>query len=499
METGLAAQKTCSLSGEVSSLMDSKETQSSACWSNQESIGRNIGAGSQRERMEDSLDESSARPSTPVCFGEPRYSDKGQCERIQGSELTLPEDGICTTLETTIALDALILCKHCGKRIKRDDREIHRGTEHNIAKKTVKCKILELNAEKYRLLESEYANYQRYIRGDETASLYSATKQQADRFLRRLKKQNGGIISNDQPLILRSDVYKAETKLTPYWIRIPVSCKRGKLNFPIGISSLIPNGAILDEAKLLKVNGEFYVYLTIEKDIRIQRQPVGILSIDAGIHNLATTVNSLERRPRFYGKELRKLRAHFYHLRKTLQMNGAYEALKRIGDKESRITNDLLHKVSTAIVEEADKFNLAIVIGDLKGIRLVRRYSRGFMRKLNSFPFYKLFQMIRYKAQWRDIKVIDVSEAYTSQTCHHCHSKGLRVGGKFKCFVCGHEYNADYNGSYSIMNRGIGQALSQGLLWHSPELARMRHHAERQRSENLPAFRQSAKRDRFGS
>jgi len=210
------------------------------------------------------------------------------------------------------------------------------------------------------------------------------------------------------------------------------------------------------------------VYLKVEKDIQIDRKPIGMLAVDAGLHNIATTVNSLERKSSFYGKELRKLRAHFYLLRKALQMNGAYGALKRVGDKESRITNDILHKVSTAVVEEADRLNVAITIGDLKGIRLQRRHSRGFMRKLNSFPFYKLFQMIRYKAQWRGIKVIEVSEAWTSQTCHNCLSKGFRVGGKFKCFACGHEYNADYNGAYNIMNRGIGQALSQGLFLAQP-------------------------------
>ena len=144
------------------------------------------------------------------------------------------------------------------------------------------------------------------------------------------------------------------------------------------------------------------MYLTVEKDIQIDRKPIGMLAVDAGLHNIATTVNSLERKSRFYGKELRKLRAHFYLLRKALQMNGAYGALKRVG------------------------------------------------------------------AQWRGIKVIEVSEAWTSQTCHHCLSKGFRVGGKFKCFACGHEYNADYNGAYNIMNRGIGQALSQGLFLAQP-------------------------------
>jgi putative transposase len=90
------------------------------------------------------------------------------------------------------------------------------------------------------------------------------------------------------------------------------------------------------------------------------------------------------------------------------------------------------------------------------------------MRKLNSFPFHKLFQFIKYKAQWLGIRVIEVSEAWTSQTCHNCRSKGLRVGGKFKCFACRHEYDADYNGAFNIMKRGIGQALSQELILAQP-------------------------------
>jgi Fic family protein len=78
-----------------------------------------------------------------------------------------------------------------------------------LAKKTVKAKILELREGKRQLLEEEFQNHQKYLRGDEGVELYSATKQQASRFLRRLRKQNGGNIdkAKDYPLILRNDVY----------------------------------------------------------------------------------------------------------------------------------------------------------------------------------------------------------------------------------------------------------------------------------------------------
>lgn len=169
------------------------------------------------------------------------------------------------------------------------------------------------------------------------------------------------------------------------------------------------------------------------------------------------------RHPRFHGKELREARAHFYRLRKELQKKRAYGAVKRIGHHERRTADAILHKVSRQIVDEADRNNSLIVIGNLKGIRKNGK-GRSFNRRLSGFPFYRLHQFLRYKAGWLGIPLLTISEAYTSQICHNCGSRDLRVGGRFTCINCRHEYNADYNGAYNIMKRGIGHALSQGLL-----------------------------------
>jgi len=92
------------------------------------------------------------------------------------------------------------------------------------AKKTIKAKILELRKGKQELLIREYENFQRYLHGDTSVPLYSATKQQADRLLKRIGKPREG---KEYPLILRRDVYRATTKLTPYWLKIPVHGVRG--------------------------------------------------------------------------------------------------------------------------------------------------------------------------------------------------------------------------------------------------------------------------------
>jgi len=92
------------------------------------------------------------------------------------------------------------------------------------AKKTIKAKILELRKGKEEALKREYENWQRYLNGDKTAPLYSATKQQAERLLKRIGKSKVG---KGYPLILRRDVYRATTKLTQYWLKIPIYGVRG--------------------------------------------------------------------------------------------------------------------------------------------------------------------------------------------------------------------------------------------------------------------------------
>jgi len=339
-----------------------------------------------------------------------------------------------------------------------------------LAKKTIKAKILKLREGKKKLLEEEFQNYQKYLRGYKNVKLYSATRQQAERFLWRLRKQNGGEIdkTKEYPLILRNDVYdihKGDTKLTPYWIRIPVAGKRGGINCPIA-SSPIPEGSKIREAKITRRGEDWYVYITIQKDVE-ERQKNSVLAVDMGIRNIATTVNSSNPRPKFYGKDLRETRGHFYNLRKVLQKKNAYGAIKKIGNHERRTVDSILHTISKRIVEEADRNNSMIVLGDLKGIRSNHK-GRPFNRRLNSFPFYRLVQFITYKASWLGIPVIKIKEAYTSQLCHNCGERGLRVGGRFFCSNCKHEYNADYNGAYNIMKRAMGYMSMAGAALTQP-------------------------------
>jgi IS605 OrfB family transposase len=257
-------------------------------------------------------------------------------------------------------------------------------------------------------------------------------------------------------------------KLTSYWLKIPVYGVRGGINVPIKTHEPITDDMVCREAKIIRRNGEWFVYITVEKEVE-EGNPKTFLAVDLGIRWIATTVNSNNPKPKFYGKELRRLKGHYFYIRRSLALKKAYKTIKKIGCKEKRTTSDILHKISRAIVNEAQENNSMIVLGKLKGIRRNCK-GRRFNRKLNNgFPYHRLSQFVEYKARWLGIKVIKVSERNTSKACHKCGGMRLRVGSLFKCPHCGYSCNADYNGATNILKRAVGYTLMAGAALTHPK------------------------------
>ena len=63
--------------------------------------------------------------------------------------------------------------------------------------------------------------------------------------------------------------------------------------------------------------------------------------------------------------------------------------------------NDELHKIAKDIVDDAERYNAIIAIGNLNGIRNNNK-GKKVNRIVNSMPFHKLRKYIKYKALERD-------------------------------------------------------------------------------------------------
>jgi putative transposase len=331
---------------------------------------------------------------------------------------------------------------------------------------TVQAGIVGLTRRKKKLLDREYANLQRFLRGDKTVPLYSANKQQALRYYRKVKRK-------EYPLSLRNDLINLRRAKAFWFLKIPVYGVRGGIRVPVKPHREFPDGKLC-ESKIVRRKGIYIAMLTFEFSPPPMRVCSSILAVDLGERFCATAVlwHKSVMKVQFLGREIRGVRRHYAWLRRRLQERGLTQVVKRIGCKERRVVNAILHRVSKRIVSLALATNSYIVLGDLTGIRRrVNGKGKRLRRIVSNMPYYRLTKMIEYKAMLVGIPVITTSEACTSLTCHICGCEGKRkTQGLFVCPHCG-EYNADLNGAINVakkFERSLGYMPLDGAEVNQP-------------------------------
>jgi IS605 OrfB family transposase len=342
---------------------------------------------------------------------------------------------------------------------------------------TVKSRVTDDSVNKLSRIAAEYQNYQTYLQSncDANVNLYSATRQQAERALKRMKRPNP---RKEYPVILRGDLIniQKDSKFEGvYWMHTPVYPK--SINIRIRTSSKYNLGSSeyeIQECKLIRVSKKWFIFITVEKDDWLLPTTNNVVAVDLGCHNIAVTVNTANDRPNFYGRLLREIRGFYFYLRRQLGKKKALDTIKSIGDREFMRVNHELHKISKLIVGEAIRTNAVIVVGKLKGVRKNIKGSKRTKRLINNFTYYRLLQYIKYKAEWTGVMVLEVGEAYTSQTCSDCHHRSKlsrKKQGLFKCVNCHKEMNADCNGARNILQRGLGILSNLGGFLTYPKSA----------------------------
>jgi len=329
---------------------------------------------------------------------------------------------------------------------------------------TVQAGIVGLTRMKKEILDREYSNLQRFLKGNKTVPLYSANKQQALRYYRKVKQK-------EYPLSLRNDLINLRRAKAFWFLKIPVYGVRGGVKVPVKPHKEFPEGKLC-ESKIVRKKDRYVVMLTFEFEAPPMRRCSSILAVDLGERFVATTVLWRQgvMKVQFLGREIRGIRRHYAWLRRRLQEKRLLKVVKRVGCKERRVVNVILHRVSKSIVSLALASNSYIVLGDLTGIRQ-RAKGKRLNRIVSNMPYYRLTKMIEYKATLKGIPVITTSETYTSKTCHICGCEGKRkTQGLFVCPHCG-EYNADLNGAINIakkFERWMSYMPSTGLPVNQP-------------------------------
>ncbi len=330
----------------------------------------------------------------------------------------------------------------------------------------IKCGVVGLTSIKKADLDHEYNGFQWWMQFGIDRDILSQHKRAKGYFYKKQK-----IKHKDYPLIIPyKQVWfrKRSTKLTPYWIKISVRKRKGiGIWLPIVPHRELPRQRYLRDSLLLKNHKGNYELRLIYDVPKKLIKAMNILSVDLGEKVIATVRGSCGHRE-FLGKKVRGIRRHYAWLRRRLGQKKLLKKIKALGQKETNKVNNELHHISKRIVDLAEKNKSIVVMGNLKGIRKSAKSKGKRMRRiLGSMPYYRLTQMIQYKALQRGIQVFQVSEKYSSQQCHRCGNiskKNRRSQGLFVCSSCGLQYNADLNGATNILKRAGEHGFLAGAL-----------------------------------
>ena len=218
---------------------------------------------------------------------------------------------------------------------------------------------------------------------------------------------------------------------------------------------------------LVYTHGQYelhFVYNTEKPDVS---KADGVVGVDIGeIHPIVS--HDGEHTTIFNGRYIRSL----YRLRNKVlaSMNAKIDRCqrhskrwwhlvrrkwKRIRKIENQI-RDCLQKHTTHFVKRCYQSGIGtIVIGDLTGIRENINYGKRANQKLHQWAFGKLTELITYKAKSLGIKVVAISEAYTSQTCPKCGNRKKPRNRNYTC-KCGFQYHRDGVGAINIRQKYLG-------------------------------------------
>jgi len=210
-------------------------------------------------------------------------------------------------------------------------------------------------------------------------------------------------------------------------------------------------------AELFIKDDKVFLHVSFEKPAEPVVLNNKFIGVDRGIKKITVTSDK-----RFFGGgKVKQVSKRYQKLRSTLQKkkHSGKRHLAKIRSKENRFRRDVNHCVSKQIVNSLEEGTTIILekLTDInKAVKKKRRKTkkdRQHRREHSSWSYYQLEEFIKYKAEFRGIKVDYVDARYTSQKCSKCGhtTKSNRTTqSSFKCVECGYQLNADLNASFNI-------------------------------------------------
>lgn len=250
--------------------------------------------------------------------------------------------------------------------------------------------------------------------------------------------------------------------------------KDGMMRFPkkLNLDKIYVGDLDIAHVRIFPGKKKYKVEVVYKVEALPKRKKGNIAGIDLGLDNLATVaINKRGIRPLLInGRPLKSMNLYFNNKRDKVQSelkkcNDKYMShkLETLYRKRNNRFNTYMHKASKEIIDYCLEHNVSqIIIGHNK---LQKQESK--LKNFVAIPIFRLIELIKYKAEYQGIEVIETEESYTSITSYLDKEEPIKDNAdRFRrihrgLFVSskGKRINADVNSAYQIMKKVIGDKV----------------------------------------
>ena len=233
--------------------------------------------------------------------------------------------------------------------------------------------------------------------------------------------------------------------------RIPTDCKYSnpRVTFD-GINFWISVGIEVEESTEIPTNNGIGIDLGI-KDLAICSDGNTYKNI-----NKTKEVKRLKKKKRRLQRKvsrkylINKKGVSYY---KTSNIIKLEKQLLKLNHRLTNIRHNYLHETTSEIINRKPMF-IALEDLNVKGMMKNKHLAKAIQEQ----SFYEFKRIISYKANWNNIKIIEVPRFYpSSKTCSECGAikKDLKLSDReWVCTECGVIHDRDYNASVNLMKYG---------------------------------------------
>ena len=214
----------------------------------------------------------------------------------------------------------------------------------------------------------------------------------------------------------------------------------------------------------------FWISVGIEVEESMEVPTNNGIGIDLGIKDLAICSDNNTYKNINKTKEVKRLKKKKRRLQRRVsrkylinKKGGSYyktsniikleNQLLKLNHRLTNIRHNYLHEITSEIISRKPMF-IALEDLNVKGMMKNKHLAKAIQEQ----SFYEFKRIISYKANWNNIKIIEVPRFYpSSKTCSECGAikKDLKLSDReWVCSECGVIHDRDYNASVNLMKYG---------------------------------------------